>query len=179
MSFSAPELEAQLLDRFPEWLASLPSDTLLMAQELENVENSRALRVSLASGLNYLVKSLDLIDDGIESLGYLDDAMVLRLALKNALGGIPESLLGLRGDAALLVEFLGPLTGRFESFVAGLESLKVHGHSALELLEDDALLQAFLTEIREFAQLYEPPRFPRDPSLLVKTHAFLDAKLPR
>ena len=35
---------------------------------------------SLVSGLNYIFKSLDLIPDGIDDLGFLDDAFVLRVA---------------------------------------------------------------------------------------------------
>src|SRR5438045_3179256 len=34
----------------------------------------------LVAGLNYIFKSLDLIPDGIDDLGYMDDAFVLRLA---------------------------------------------------------------------------------------------------
>jgi uncharacterized membrane protein YkvA (DUF1232 family) len=179
MSPFAPELEAQLLDRFPEWLRSLPADAVQMARELENTENSSSVRLSLASSLNYLFKSLDLIDDGIENLGYLDDAMVLRLGLKSALGAIPESLQGLRGEAGLLLEFLGPIAPRFERFVLELGTLRVRGRSASDLLEDATALEAFVSEVKAFADGYDPPAFPRDRGLLVKAHAFLDAKLPR
>jgi uncharacterized membrane protein YkvA (DUF1232 family) len=42
-------------------------------------------RRALASGLNYVFKSVDLIPDGIDDIGYLDDAFVLRVACAQVL----------------------------------------------------------------------------------------------
>jgi hypothetical protein len=104
---------------------------------------------------------------------------VFRLVLQSAHGAIPESLQGLRGDSGLLLEFLGSLAPRFERFIAALSDVKVRGRSAQEIVDDPEALQALCTEARAFAARYQAPPFARDPSLLVKAHAFLDAKLPK
>jgi uncharacterized membrane protein YkvA (DUF1232 family) len=173
------ELELELLTRFAEWVRRLGEDVLAFATELESLDTAPPVRLALASGLNYVIKSIDLIDDGIESLGYLDDAMVLRVALTGAHGAIPESLQGMRGDSGLLSEFLGALAPRMERFVAGLAELSVRGRSARQELENPELLSELLLEVRGFASRYKAPAFPADPSLLIRAHAFLDAKLPK
>lgn len=176
---SHSELEVQLLDRFASWTSDLPNDVRTFASELENPDNPSAVRLALASALNYLVKSVDLIEDGIETLGYLDDAMVLRMALAGAKGAIPEPLQPMRGDTGILLEFLGPLTGRFERFVEDLGQLSVRGQTAEALLADETALGELLVEVRSFAARYQTPVFRKEASLLVKLHSFLDAKLPR
>jgi uncharacterized membrane protein YkvA (DUF1232 family) len=172
-------LETQLLDQFAEWTSALGQHAILFADELENPENSRAVRTSLACGLLYLVKSIDLIDDGIENLGYLDDAMVLRLVLQGAQGAIPEGLQGLRGDSGLLSEFLGALAPRFEQFIRALREVKMRGRVAQELVDDAEAVLELCSEVRAFGARYHAPALSRDASLLVKAHAFLDAKLPK
>jgi uncharacterized membrane protein YkvA (DUF1232 family) len=71
------------LDQFGTWLADLGKDVGALAELLRvNAEHESAK--SIAGGLNYVFKSLDLIPDGIDDLGYLDDAFVLRVAALHA-----------------------------------------------------------------------------------------------
>jgi uncharacterized membrane protein YkvA (DUF1232 family) len=179
MPYEQSELGAQLLGRFADWIGTLGDDAAAFAVEVENPENARAVRIALAGALNYLIKSVDLIEDGIENLGFLDDAMVLRLALYGAHGAIPEGVQGLRGDAGILLEFLGVLSPRFTRFVEGLPELEVRGRTAMAMVEDPEALNEFLQDVREFSSRYRAPSMGQDPSLLVKAHAFLDAKLPK
>jgi uncharacterized membrane protein YkvA (DUF1232 family) len=73
-------LESRCLEAFPGWLRSLADDAQKLAALLEQSGSSPAARRSAASSLNYLFKSLDLIPDGLEDLGLIDDAFVLRVA---------------------------------------------------------------------------------------------------
>ena len=68
-------LEARCLDAFPDWLRSLADDARALASVLEGEGAAVAQRRS-AAALNYLFKSLDLIPDGLEDLGFIDDAFV-------------------------------------------------------------------------------------------------------
>ena len=74
------DLQTRCLDTFPEWLRTLATDASDLAQVLTAQGTPESVRRYIAGGLNYLFKSLDLIPDGIEDLGFLDDAFVLRVA---------------------------------------------------------------------------------------------------
>lgn len=72
-------LDARCLDAFPNWLRSLGEDARALASVLEK-EGSGGAQRRAAAALNYLFKSLDLIPDGLEDLGFIDDAFVVRAA---------------------------------------------------------------------------------------------------
>src|SRR5271170_7316452 len=100
------ELQTRCLDTFPEWLRALATDASDVSKLLSSATAPEGARRYVAGGLNYLFKSLDLIPDGIEDLGFLDDAFVLRVAAALAVAdggaGQPDPLVGrLAADAAL------------------------------------------------------------------------------
>src|SRR4051812_43262128 len=107
-------LEARCLDAFPDWLRSLADDARALASVLESEGAVVAQRRS-AAALNYLFKSLDLIPDGLEDLGFIDDAFVvrasadaIRVEAESDLGAEPTGTLArLASDAELIQEFLG------------------------------------------------------------------------
>src|SRR3954471_2764028 len=73
-------LDSRYLEAFPGWLRSLAEDAQKLAGLLEQGSASPSAQRGAASALNYLFKSLDLIPDGLEDLGFIDDAFVLRVA---------------------------------------------------------------------------------------------------
>ncbi len=72
-------------EAFPAWLRALPDDAAALASVLNSDATPIGARRILAGGLNYLFKSLDLVPDGIDDIGYLDDAFVLRESARMAL----------------------------------------------------------------------------------------------
>ena len=175
------DIETRCLDAFPEWLRSLNGDAVELASFLENTENSEGARLAAAGGLNYLFKSLDLIPDGIEDLGFIDDAFVLRAAA--ALAGQATSLTGrlaeLAGQRGLISEFLAEDDERFDAFVKDLGKLTVRGRQVEAIVADTALAQELGRDVRSWAQSYQAPAFARDGKNLVKLRAFLRTKLPK
>src|SRR3954471_15922993 len=121
-------LEVRCLDAFPDWLRSLADDARALASVLESEGAGVAQRRS-AAALNYLFKSLDLIPDGLEDLGFIDDAFVVRAAAdavrleaESDLAADPTGTLArLSGEAELVQEFLGSEYSRLTKYVAGLE----------------------------------------------------------
>src|SRR5881394_3793556 len=97
------ELYNRCLDTFPEWLRSLATDATDLSNLLEGDGISEDAKKYVAGSLNYLFKSLDLIPDGIEDLGFLDDAFVLRVAAAAA-GGESDVVARLVRESALLKE---------------------------------------------------------------------------
>src|SRR5690349_22653726 len=121
------ESEANYLDIFPAWLRALADDAEKLAQLATGTTIPEPARQAIAGGVNYIFKSLDLVPDGIDDIGYLDDAFVLRvaadLALRDDLSALPaDALRGLSRlseEAAVVREFLDADYGRLESYVAG------------------------------------------------------------
>lgn len=178
------ELETRCLDTFPEWLRALSSDAGELAQVLSMASVPEGVRRHVAGGLNYLFKSLDLIPDGIEDLGYLDDAFVIRVGAALALTDSPEArdaapvLARLAGDAKLIAELLGNDYARLQAYVKTLTHGTARGRTVDEILGDEAARSAFLHEVTGWAASYETPSFARDPKNLIKLQSFLRAKLP-
>jgi uncharacterized membrane protein YkvA (DUF1232 family) len=174
--------EGQYLDAFGAWLAGLGDDAEQLSTVLASEESSATARQAVAGGLNYLFKSLDLIPDGIDDIGYLDDAFVLRVAASHAAaaGGAPQPALARLGKEAELVKgFLGANYTRLDSYVAGLRTGAARGRTVQEILAGERMLEDFLSDVKGFAASYRSPSFSRDPKNLIKLRAFFDAKLPR
>jgi uncharacterized membrane protein YkvA (DUF1232 family) len=178
-------LEERCLDAFPNWLRSLADDARALGSLLDG-DGARVTERRAASALNYLFKSLDLIPDGLEELGFIDDAFVLRAAADavrlEAQGELEADATGtlsrLASDAELIREFLGGEYGRLSKYVLGLEQSSVRGRNVASILADRELRADFEREVREWAEGYVAPGFTRDQRNLVKLRAFLLAKLP-
>jgi len=178
------ELHTRCLDMFPEWLRTLAADAGELAQVLSVAGVPEGVRRHVAGGLNYLFKSLDLIPDGIEDLGYLDDAFVIRVGAALALAESPTAkdeapvLARLAGDSKLIADLLGKDYARLEAYVKTLTRASARGRSVDDILGDEQIRSAFLHEVTGWAASYETPSFARDEKNLVKLQSFLSAKLP-
>lgn len=179
------ELETRCLDAFPRWIRSLAEDATALAQLLSTDSLPVEARRFLSGGLNYVFKSLDLIPDGLEGLGFLDDAFVLRVAARFALevpgtkdADMRGTLVRLAGDAPLVAELLESDHGRFERYVKELSHGAARGRSVSEIIDDAAVRSAFVSEIHGWAKSYAAPTFSRDEKNLVKLKSFLGTKLP-
>jgi hypothetical protein len=175
------ELDSRCLEAFPTWLRTLGDDARAFAALVESEATPAPARRQAAAALNYLFKSLDLIPDGIEDLGFLDDAFVFRVAAAGTGGsdGADPVLGRLAGDAALIREFLGEDFSRLETYVAGLGGTASRGRSVDDILGDASVAAEFVREVRSWADGYEEPTFQRDAKNLVKLKSFLGAKLPK
>ncbi|MCK6588536.1 MAG: DUF1232 domain-containing protein [Polyangiaceae bacterium] len=178
-----PELENRCLDTFPEWLRTLASDASELALVLKGDAPEPARR-HVAAGLSYLFKSLDLIPDGIEDLGFLDDAFVLRVCASFALAEWPSGaetapILGrLAGGTKLIEEVLVGDYRRLVKYARSLDKVTARGRTVEEILADELVRDAFIDEVVSFAASFEAPSFARDGKNIVKLQSFLATKLP-
>ncbi|MCS6898331.1 MAG: YkvA family protein [Myxococcales bacterium] len=170
------------LDAFPSWLKTLGSDVNEFAPLLHAKGLSEEQRRLIVGSINYLFKSLDLIPDGVEDLGYIDDAFVLRVAADlitregEHLGGI---LRRLSSEAKLILSFLEGDYTRLESYVRTLTKGAARGRTVDEIIGDAAVRDSFLGDVTSWVASYQVPTFHRDEKTLVKLRSFLDTKLPR
>ncbi|HHH10649.1 MAG TPA: DUF1232 domain-containing protein [Sorangium sp.] len=176
--------DSTCLETFPEWLRSLATDAKTLGEVVADESHPLAVRQLATGGLNYLFKSLDLIPDGIEDLGYLDDAFVLRVAAQLALevdaGGAPPAagLADLAAGTALIAGLLGDDYARLVSYVRALKGGAARGRSVDDIVGDADVRRDFLNEVAGWATSYEAPSFGQDEKNLVKLKAFMSAKLP-
>jgi uncharacterized membrane protein YkvA (DUF1232 family) len=173
-------LDSRCLEAFPGWLRSLADDAQKLAGLLEQGASEAAER-GAASALNYLFKSLDLIPDGLEDLGFVDDSFVLRVAAAQVAEDERDGagvLAKLAGEAELIREFLGDDYPRLERYVQKLADGSARGRSVAQILEDAAVRGDFVREVKQWAAGYAPPSFTRDSRSLVKLKSFLATRLP-
>lgn len=179
--------DAKYLDLFPAWLRSLGDDAEQLGGMLGEASLPASAQQSIAGALNYLFKSLDLIPDGIDDIGFLDDAFVLRvgadLACRDDVSELePEKLRNLNrlaNDAEAVREFLGKDYARLEAYANGLRKGAARGRSVQDIIEDDKTRTEFLSDVNAFSKSYEAPAFRREEKNLIKLRAFFDAKLPK
>jgi len=174
------DVDARSLDAFPAWLRSLPDDALSLAALVDDAGAPEHARRTAASALNYLFKSLDLIPDGIEDIGFLDDAFVVRVAARlgtHGDGAVP-ALDRLAAEADLISDFLGVDYPRLERFVAGLEKAVVRGRSVDDVVTNPSVRASLVGDVKGWAGSYATPSFARDVKNLVKLRSFFGKKLP-
>jgi uncharacterized membrane protein YkvA (DUF1232 family) len=175
-------LATRSLDTFPNWLRSLGQDARQLAAIAENRSLPEGARRSAVLALNYLFKSLDLIPDGLEDLGFVDDAFVFRVAAASASPSDAQAdssgtLARLAEEVGLVREFMSDVFPKLEAYVGGLTGASARGRSVSDVLSEDAALADFLRDARQWADTYEPPAFLRDEKNLVKLKSFLAARL--
>jgi hypothetical protein len=171
----------RFLDVFPAWLRSLGEDAAALGPLVDDAHGDEEVRRYVVSGLNYIFKSLDLIPDGIDDLGFCDDAFVIRVAAALACqtdGVGKEGVLGRLADDAHQVEaFLGEDYGRLVTYVKGLRKGAARGRTVDDIITDASVRTAFVHEVAAWAREYQVPSFTRDVKTLIKLKAFLSAKL--
>jgi uncharacterized membrane protein YkvA (DUF1232 family) len=179
--------EEKCLDVFPGWLSNLGEDILTLLRAAEVREIPKEARRALVGGMNYVFKSLDLVPDGIDEIGYLDDAFVIRVAaavadredLSALSGETIAALEKLAGDVDLVKEFLEPsLYKRFEAYVVRLARSAARGRAVEDICASEEVFKEFASDVRSFGKGYQKPSFGRDHRSLIKLKAFFDAKLP-
>jgi uncharacterized membrane protein YkvA (DUF1232 family) len=181
------DINTRCLEIFPHWLASLADDVCTIQDALAG-NLSREVKQTLAGGINYLFKSLDLVPDGIDDIGYVDDAFVLRMASRRACNQGIESLsddlrtkLGRMSlDVDVIAELLGEdLFKRFQKYTDALANGSARGRTVDEILDIPEIAAEFSAEMVDFLDTYENPGFNDDEKNIIKLKAFMEARLPR
>ena len=175
-----PAALAPYLDMFPTWLRTLGEDAGALGSVVSADGNDEVKRY-VTSGLNYIFKSLDLIPDGIDDLGFCDDAFVIRVAAALAVEAEPAAADGVVGrlaeEAKSVEDFLGDDYARLVAYVKGLRKGAARGRTVEDIMTDTSARSSFVHEVTAWAQEYKVPSFTRDVKTLIKLKAFLSAKL--
>jgi uncharacterized membrane protein YkvA (DUF1232 family) len=68
-------MDPKFLPVFAGWLRTMGEDVLSLANLLDSPEAPEAFRSVSAEALHYLLRSADLIPEGLEALGYLEELL--------------------------------------------------------------------------------------------------------
>jgi len=173
--------DPKYLEMFPAWLRSLGEDAAALGAIVSGNASEHVKR-NVVAGLNYIFKSLDLIPDGIDDLGFMDDAFVLRVAAALAIQADASAKSGvlerLSMDASEIRAFMGGDYARLETYVKGLQKGAARGRTVDDIIDDEPQRKEFTQEVAAWAKDYQSPTFTRDPKTLLKLKSFLNAKLP-
>jgi len=187
MTLDRQNNSATCLQAFPLWLRTLAKDSESLLPLLPPSALSSGVRCALAGGLSYLFCTVDLIPDGTSDIGFLDEALVLRVAAAQALAQAQPGDLGAQGegviarlaaDADLIRDFLGADYPRLEGYVRGLRNKMIDGCSLDTIVGDLQACSDFTAAVHLFTHGYRPAATPLGGRSLMRLRAFLDAKLP-
>jgi uncharacterized membrane protein YkvA (DUF1232 family) len=179
------DAERPYLATFAPWLAALGEDARELARCLDDVQVPAQVRILVAGGLSYLLKSLDLVPDGAQDIGLLDDAFVLRIAAslatatpgtwRQAEAGVLLKRLAAEADAVRT--FLGPVYPRLVEYTRSLGRGMARGRPIADLVVNDETRGAFVADLNGWASTYEAPPPLADATALLKLRAFLETRL--
>jgi uncharacterized membrane protein YkvA (DUF1232 family) len=180
-------LDTRCLEAFSGWLGGFAEEARALCNILERQESPEALKWASAQSLNYLIRSLDLIPEGIEDLGYLDDLFAFRIIAHQTAERSPDlslqdesgTLAKLAADAELVAEFLPDDYSRLRESLQSLGEAETRGRSARDLVDDPQARGDAVAEVRSWADTYQAPALEAGDNELVKLRAFLKTKLPQ
>jgi uncharacterized membrane protein YkvA (DUF1232 family) len=176
------------LDTLEAWLASLPDDIRCFSAIAADESIPAGARRIAAGVINYLFKSIDLIPDGIDDIGTIDDVMTLRLGaalikaeeVERSQPEAGRTLGHLAEEASVVREILGAdLHERFARYTSALKTMSSRGRGAQDVVDNAQMLHEMIVEVGSFCTGYTIPSFEKSERTLIKLRAFLDTRLPR
>lgn len=144
--------DSRFVDLIRSWLVSLPHDLKIAFEAMDDENLPREARELAAGAIIYVVSPNDLFTDRNDVVAsYVDDALLLRLALRKILARgqadteaaqtfrerFPEVFDTLEQDLALCKSSLGDLMSWLDEKVDGLTALEHKGKKTAKFLDDD------------------------------------------
>jgi uncharacterized membrane protein YkvA (DUF1232 family) len=163
----AESFEKQFVQRMRELLVALPYDMKVLFQAISDENLPMPARQLAAGAAIYCLSPSDPIPDSTGLLGYCDDVVVVRIALKRFLevggedaqsypGRFPEQFGRLDGDLELLRKYLGSsmdwVLGRLDKT---LLKARYKGKDALTYITEDEACEFLYEEGQDFTTRYE------------------------
>lgn len=140
-------VDSRFVSLVRSWLVSLPHDLKIAFEAMDDENLPHEAREMAAGAIVYVVSPHDPISDRSDKVAsYVDDAIILRLALRNVLSGedgasykdrFPEVFGTLDTDLDLCRSAIGDLMGWLDGKIAGLANLEHKGKKAKAIVDDD------------------------------------------
>lgn len=177
-------------ENFKEWISTIREDVELLELIVSTTSIEREARRYAAAALNYLVTRMDLVPDWEESVGVLDDAMVIRLCVELASqNGLDSGLEGadhivaagrLTNEVKVVEEFLGKdLHTELRDYCVKLTDVEVRGRGVATILENEAERTKLFAEVEADLNRMPPASFSDPEALEIKFKSYLRHKLTK
>src|SRR5688572_1586161 len=154
MSSLTAEEKVAVLQRFVD---AFPNDLLAVRAALGEKTPEAAQRF-LIGGLNYALDMLDIFPDHYKGLGIADDAIVLRLAAKLAVGAgaTDAGLVKLAEETSDVTAVFGELAAPLEKLVATMPDREVRGRTAAKIISHKDTRIMFDADVGREAKRHAP-----------------------
>ncbi len=122
-------------------------------------ETPTAARKALGGALNYVLDLLDIFPDHYKGIGVVDDAMLLRIAAKQAIaaGAQDAALEKLAASASVIGDILGgELADTLGTYVERLPTRSVRGLNVEQILAEQHVTDTFANNVRRQVNDYRP-----------------------
>jgi uncharacterized membrane protein YkvA (DUF1232 family) len=144
------------------WLASLPTDIKVLIEMIGDNELAMKARTVAVGALVYMVAPISLIPNVMPVLGYIDDVLVLHIALAIALqidssradyyrNKYPRTVAVLSEQMELVSKALGALYSWLLAFVESLSQRRYKGKSSEETASSEDTREEIFDEAMEYA----------------------------
>lgn len=140
--------ESKFVELVRAWLVSLPHDLKIAFDAMDDENLPRPVREIAAGVVAYVVAPNDSVSDRNDVVvSFADDALLLRMALQNALGKgedeqsfrerFPELFEDLEDNLTLCSSVMGELMTWLDSKVKGLPTMDYKGKKIAKYIDDD------------------------------------------
>lgn len=176
------------VESFKEWISTIREDIDLLEVIVSSPAVEREARRYAAAALNYLVTRMDLVPDWEESVGVLDDAMVIRLCIELASqNGLDSGIEGadhivavgrLMNEVKVVEEYLGKeLHADLRNYCVKLTDAEVRGRGVSTILENEGERAKLFAEVEADLNRMPPAPFTDPEALEIKFKSYLQHKL--
>jgi uncharacterized membrane protein YkvA (DUF1232 family) len=148
-------------DLLTKWLRSLPTDVKIVVKMIGDDELDMKARTLAVGTVLYILSPIDLIPDIIPVLGYIDDAIIMRIVLvviteidpERAIYyrvKYPEMFEPLERQIQILKETLGALYSWLRAIIDRLPKRHFHGKPAEEVVNSKDAQEEMFDEVMEY-----------------------------
>lgn len=176
------------IEDIKQWVRTFRGDVEAVKSVIDTASIDARGRKLAAAALNYLVTRLDLVPDWNETIGLIDDVMVLRICMRLANAyDIDEQLTDdddlrrvtdMMSDTVTVAAFLGDeLYGKLSKYCARLTETAVRGRSPETIIEDEGARKELYDEIERDILRMPAPSFEDAEDIAVRFTSYLHHKL--
>jgi len=176
----------ETMKHFREWTSTLREDVETLKSVIDADGADRDARRYAAAAVNYLLTRMDLVPDWEESIGILDDVLVIRvladLCAQKGVDGVGAEVLvelgRLANEAERGREWLGPeLWAKFAKHAAAMVDQSVRGRSPSVLVDDASARKSAYREVEEHIKKMPGHAFADAQAIETRFKAYIQHKL--
>jgi len=169
-----------------QWVETLGDDVAAIKRVIESDRCPEPARRLAAGALNYLVSRMDLVPDWTESIGCIDDVMVLRVCMGLASAhGLDDLDAGdlvvigrLSNDADRLDKILGDeIESKLRKYCERLATQEIRGRKPESILRDPEVRKQLYSEVDDEVRRMPVATFDDGESVALRLRSYLHAKL--